>query len=304
MEQQDKKTTTKRGTPHAKTWTPDWIDRVEDVEAGLDHRICGAQTPAGCPCTLQSDHPTGRCRFHGGTDLIGAPDGNQNARIHGLYSRRLQTCGPHCPLWESCAFANDDVLAMDPKQRPKCAYEQQEYDAVIESMLPEKAPETPFITEYREKYFPDHKSHGPDIHFAHTIALLQVMMSRAAAALSHGQFTDTVTSKSNRYQMQTTKVHAALQAFLRITREYRTMRTAYHRQQPPLGKNRSLDLARVLQPYIEDHGGIFEQSFFQNPEDISAAPGDAQSNSEQQDRELMAQCNDPITPIPPDSRDP
>ena len=47
----------------------------------------------------------------------GPPKGNRNAVLHGLYSRRLQVCGTHCPRWESCPCAQDDILELAPKER-------------------------------------------------------------------------------------------------------------------------------------------------------------------------------------------
>ena len=120
--------TTPKGTPYSKKWEPDWCQMVEETENLLGRRCCGAHAPDGMPCRLESTHKNGRCRFHGGIDGIGAPKGNTNAQLHGLYSRRLQQCGSHCPQWKTCLFAGKDVERLHPKQRPICAYEQQEFD--------------------------------------------------------------------------------------------------------------------------------------------------------------------------------
>ncbi len=101
--------TTKRGTPLSPKWDQEWITQDELVENQLGRRICGAHSPAWTPCTLGSDHVNGRCRYHGGHSGIGAPLGNRNAMIHGLYSRRLQQCGSHCPLWQTCPLPSKDV---------------------------------------------------------------------------------------------------------------------------------------------------------------------------------------------------
>ena len=114
------------GTPASTHWDADWLAEVDHVEAELGHRICGAHTPAWTPCKLTSTHPNGRCRFHGG-----APGGNRNAWIHGLYSRRLQQCGDHCPLWNHCPMAGKDVLSLQPSERPHCVYEQEGFDATV-----------------------------------------------------------------------------------------------------------------------------------------------------------------------------
>ncbi len=99
-------THTTLGTPCARSWTNDWIATVNTKESERNHRICGARLPDATPCTNASDHPSGRCQFHGGFDLTGAPPGNRNHVIHGLYSRRLRTCTPNCPHWENCPIAN------------------------------------------------------------------------------------------------------------------------------------------------------------------------------------------------------
>ena len=90
--------TTKLGTPISPRWTEAWRAKVESVEKQMGRRICGAHSPAWTPCKLSSTHRNGRCRFHGGAEGIGAPNGNRNALIHGLYARRLQRCGMQCPV--------------------------------------------------------------------------------------------------------------------------------------------------------------------------------------------------------------
>ncbi|GMW02160.1 MAG: hypothetical protein AMXMBFR84_32960 [Candidatus Hydrogenedentota bacterium] len=127
--------TTTLGTPCARSWTPEWIAIVEAKEKQLNHRICGARTPApssdsssvvltkeeasakegsssvasakeeATPCTNPSNHPSGRCPHHGGFNQTGAPKGNRNHTIHGLYSRRLKTCTTTCPHHQTCPHA-------------------------------------------------------------------------------------------------------------------------------------------------------------------------------------------------------
>lgn len=230
--------TTSHGTPWATTWDEAWAARVEGAESALGRRICGARTLSGDPCTLGSDHPTGRCRYHGGTDAIGAPIGNQNARTHGLYARRLQRCGTHCPMWEHCPFAGDDVLALEPRDRPICAYEAEEYAAVLAGVVGAGCTST----DDDESDCGDARQTLPRQNLAlpndrdelttHNLALMQVMLSRAAAALSVTTLIDTTTSEGEQYQLHSTKMHPALQAFLRINRELRatlndTRRAAY-----------------------------------------------------------------------------
>ena len=128
------------GTPCSPQWTRDWCAKVEAVEKQMGRRICGAHSPAWTPCKLSSTHKNGRCRFHGGAEGIGAPHGNRNALIHGLYSRRLQRCGMHCPVWQWCPMAGKDVLALDPTERPNCAYEREEYNALTFFLGKKKGP--------------------------------------------------------------------------------------------------------------------------------------------------------------------
>jgi hypothetical protein len=65
--------TTKLGTPASPQWDPQWLARIDTVEKQLGNRICGAHTPAIAPCKPTSNHPNGRCRYHGGHSLIGPP---------------------------------------------------------------------------------------------------------------------------------------------------------------------------------------------------------------------------------------
>ena len=105
-------TQTALGTPCARSWSPDWIAAIDAKETQLNHRICGARLPDATPCTNTSDHASGRCKFHGGFDLTGAPKGNRNHTIHGLYSRRLRTCNEACPYWQTCPIARS--LSQNP----------------------------------------------------------------------------------------------------------------------------------------------------------------------------------------------
>jgi len=134
METATAQRTTALGTPLSARWDAAWIAEVEQVESQLNRRICGAHTPAWTPCKLGPNHDNGRCRFHGGHPKIGAPKGNLNAVTHGLYMRRLQQCGTQCPLWQMCPLAGRDVLALDPKERPYCAYETEEYVATLKTL--------------------------------------------------------------------------------------------------------------------------------------------------------------------------
>jgi hypothetical protein len=56
----------------------------EQDEPGM---ICGAMTREGKPCTEPPFRGSRRCRIHGGAPGSGAPQGNQNALKHGLYTK-------------------------------------------------------------------------------------------------------------------------------------------------------------------------------------------------------------------------
>ena len=47
---------------------------------------CGARTRSGDPCRSPAANGKGRCRMHGGAKGSGAPNGNNNALKHGLFS--------------------------------------------------------------------------------------------------------------------------------------------------------------------------------------------------------------------------
>lgn len=204
--------TTEYGTPHARSWDGTWVEQVEAAEKRLGRRICGGRMLTGRPCQLEPMHDNGRCRFHGGFALTGAPAGNRNAVVHALYSRRLRTCGAECPMWKQCPCAGSDVDNLSPLDRPTCPYEQSEYDAAL--------------AEAMEQTGADASPEGKPRHLAHNVALLQVMLSRAALALRNGPLTVSTLSKSrlnsltSAYEKET-RVSAQLLGFVRIAAEYR-----------------------------------------------------------------------------------
>ncbi len=231
--------TTTLGTPAAPSWSAEWLARVEFEETSRGRRICGAVTMGPGPCLLGSDHPSGRCRYHGGVPTVGPPADNQNARIHGLYARRLQRCGPHCPLWNSCAYAGEDVSALDPKDRPICAYERDEYAALVKHYFNEDV--EPAAQQFddeetcnddaseatasrRTSWNSPPQSECPEPFLLHQLVLLTIMQTRAAAVLSEMALTTTVEVDSPNYKMKSVKPAAALEAFIRIAREYRALR--------------------------------------------------------------------------------
>ena len=228
------------GTPVSPRWTQDWTSKVDAVEKQMRRRICGAHSPAWTPCKLSSTHPNGRCRFHGGAQGIGAPNGNRNALIHGLYARRLQRCGMHCPVWQHCPMAGKDVLALDPTERPNCVYEEQEYNALTSSLENENVSKkkplgghtgqdvTP--ADSRLDQANPSRPEGPvssenvaagHAFLHHNVAMYQVMLTRAQAALGVARLVEDTIAEGERYSMKSSKVAPLLQAELRIGRELR-----------------------------------------------------------------------------------
>jgi len=232
------------GTPRVPGWPLVWFERVNALEHELGRRICGGVCADGAPCTRASTHSSGRCSHHGGNHLTGAPKGNENARIHGLYSRRLQRCGQNCLLWGACPFAEDDLLEIPLSNRPNCVYEQTEYDRLVDHYVG--------------------KDQGVDVHLAHTVALLQVMVGRAAAALSLDGFTETTRASGAEYSMESSKMSAALQAFLRLAREHRQYRRELmHEIAAAVEKTASqkpLGLPDRMRPLLKKAEGVLEDA--------------------------------------------
>ena len=235
---------TDHGTPRANGWPLVWFERVNALEHELGRRICGGVSPDGAPCRRTSTHSSGRCSHHGGNHLTGAPNGNENARIHGLYSRRLQRCGQNCLLWGACPFAEDDLLEIPLSNRPNCVYEQTEYDHLVDHYVG--------------------KGEGVDVHLAHTVALLQVMVSRAAAALSLDGFTETTRASGAEYSMESSKMSAALQAFLRLAREHRQYRRELMHEiaaaEDKTASQKPLGLPDRVRPLLKKAEGVLEDA--------------------------------------------
>ena len=91
-----------------------------------------------------------------------------------------------------------------------CPYEQAEYNAVFNDAL----------ARAEQKPTPD----PLDLHQAHTLALLHVMMGRAAAALRAQPLIEAIRATGNNYRMESPRVSPYLEAFMRIAREYRAFR--------------------------------------------------------------------------------
>ena len=59
-----------------------------NVDPMLSSPRCGARTRRGRPCKSPAVLGKKRCRMHGGAPGSGAPEGNQNALKHGLYTAK------------------------------------------------------------------------------------------------------------------------------------------------------------------------------------------------------------------------
>jgi len=176
---------TSLGTPRARSWDDAWLEMVNAAEGRLGRRICGARLIDGTPCELGSSHASGRCRFHGGFDLTGAPAGNRNAYIHGLYSRRLKTCGDHCPQWSTCPMVAADVEAVPLSKRPVCPFEEAEYNTALADAL-DLSCTVDNMNPFR-------------IHIAHNIAILQVMLGRATTEMRNANVVSETRAQSDKY---------------------------------------------------------------------------------------------------------
>jgi hypothetical protein len=192
-------------------------------------------------------------------------------------------------MWDHCPFASEEVLALALLDRPVCAYEAEEYDRVLGEFGRDALPRVHNQPTGHAGACPSPNDERDDTDSSvvtstqHNLALLQVMVSRAAAALSVASFTDTVTSESDRYRMASTKVHAALEAFVRLTREHRAalkdFRGEVERnraesgrinadsgvvdQESPWGRDehgRPISLADFAAPLIERTEGVLEEA--------------------------------------------
>ena len=204
---------TERGTPISPQWDDEWIACVEKTEETIGKRCCGARVNEIFSCELEASNKNGRCRFHGGGLGSGAQKGNTNARIHGLYARRLQQCGEHCAHWQSCPFAGNDVRKLPQPKRPHCTYEIQEMEHL--RALDSQAHAKPYpmhaqLTSLREN-----------------LNMLQIMITRAANALAGGQLSTRIIQQSEAYYAQNEKPSALLQAHQLLTREHRLYTTLY-----------------------------------------------------------------------------
>ena len=87
--------------------------------------------------------------------------------------------------------------------RPKCVHEANEFD----NLLPQ---------EYNDPA----KFHDRSVHLGRTTALFQILLDRAAAALTINPFIEYQLSSKDEHTVKGTQLSAAFNAFLRISREH------------------------------------------------------------------------------------
>jgi hypothetical protein len=112
-------------------------------------------------------------------------------------------------MWKSCPVASDEVLKVPQNNRPMCPYEAQQFEAALGAV------------EERMARLPG--ADALDGQFGEHVALLQVMVTRASHALSACGFTDVVKTQKDEIGASTSQVKlpSALQAFMRLSTEYR-----------------------------------------------------------------------------------
>jgi hypothetical protein len=110
-------------------------------------------------------------------------------------------------MWAQCPCAQKEIEAMPPPERPTCPYDQTTYNTALSDAL----------AAAQRKPNPS----PLDIHYAHNLAMLQVMLNRAAAELSQADLVEHVNASSENYNLQSSKPSAQLTAFTMLSREYR-----------------------------------------------------------------------------------
>ena len=226
----DSRLHTTLGTPLSPAWDLAHIALVEAREAELNRRICGARTLSGVPCSLGPNHENGRCKYHGGFNLTGAPQGNRNATVHGLYSRAIQVCGEQCPMWKTCPCASPEVTKLPGPERPQCPYEVAAYNAALTDAKAGLAARVEKENSLSRE--PASAAQPMADQAACTLAILQVMLLRASSALSVKPMVDMAIVTSEKYNSTSAKPSAYLQAFMRISSEHRRYLRMYAMDAP------------------------------------------------------------------------
>ena len=101
-----------------------------------------------------------------------------------------------------------EILALNPADRPICPYEQTEYNTAVSDAL---------------QSVPDRRTRAYARHVAHQLALAQVMVTRAGLALREAEFTKVTVVTGEKYHMTTPKIAPALAAYEKLERAWRRL---------------------------------------------------------------------------------
>jgi hypothetical protein len=104
-------------------------------------------------------------------------------------------------------------------ERPLCPYETAEYNAAVTDIMKR--------TQARAE-------NAFGLHLAHQVALLTVMVSRAARALAIKPFTEKMEQSAENYYMALDKPSAGLVAFEKLSRELRRWIAMIEKDYPPV----------------------------------------------------------------------
>lgn len=102
--------------------------------------ICGAKTRSGQPCKRRPTKGKTRCKMHGGTNP-GAPKGNKNNRIHGIYSVGLTD--EEIPIFDQVELGTVDAELRMTKIRLRRALRAELTDTELELIERTESPSMP-----------------------------------------------------------------------------------------------------------------------------------------------------------------
>jgi hypothetical protein len=125
---------------------------------------------------------------------------------------------PMPPKVEPPLSYGQQLMKLPLAERPLCPFEQAEYNATVTDVMKR--------TQARSE-----NSYG--LHLAHQVALLTIMVSRAARALATKPFTEKVEQSAENYYMAVDKPSAGLIAFEKLSRELRRWIAMIDKDYPP-----------------------------------------------------------------------
>lgn len=254
------KPATAMGTPCAKAWDPEWIDAVNETEKRLGRPVCGARSLSLVPCTLTAINPNGRCHFHGGGRGVGGQKENRQGLFHGLYSRRLMVCGPHCAVWEGCPYANDEVRALKEAERPVCVYEKAQYESFMGGEEREDADcDFDIDDELSEK-------DAEVLEDKHLRVLMGIMLTRASAAVARNGMTEETVAESDKYQLRVSRMSPHFNALMRLSAEYRRYKALQSSEKKaPVEEEKPMSYVDEMQLLLAKTEGVLEECLIPTP---------------------------------------